>query len=213
MLKKSIPFVAGVLIAMLICSTAVTVLAATGAITIEIVPTQVMVNGRTFQPKDANGNDVMIFTYNGTIYAPLRALAESYGLEVGYDAKRNMATVNKPGMSSDPGGSNVQVSGYDSFEREWTVKEKPVSNYGNEKVFTVTYSGSLSMSEFKAWWRSFDKEAIMEYAERMAAEAQSLVPGYTVTAYFSYGQYNLGSVHAEAGYTGSNFSAADVWIK
>ena len=54
---------------------------------------------------------------------------------------------------------------------------------------------------------------IKEYAERMIAEVQSEVPGYIVTAYFSYGQYNLGSVHAESDFTGSNFDAAGVWIK
>ena len=51
-------------------------------------------NGEEFRPKDANGNDVMTFTYNGTTYAPLRALAEAYGLEVGYDSERKMATVD-----------------------------------------------------------------------------------------------------------------------
>lgn len=45
------------------------------------------------------------------------------------------------------------------------------------------------------------------------AEAQSEVPGYTVTAYFSYGQYNLGFVHADDTTTGSNFDAAGAWIK
>ena len=47
----------------------------------------------------------------------------------------------------------------------------------------------------------------------MMAEVQREVPGYIVTAYFSYGQYNLGSVHAESDFTGSNFDAAGVWIK
>lgn len=31
------------------------------------------------------------------------------------------------------------------------------------------------------------------------AKVRSEIPGYTVTACFSYGQYNLGSVHAESG--------------
>lgn len=59
---------------------------------------KILVNGEEFKPKDANGNDVMTFTYNGTTYAPLRALAEAYGLEVGYDAEKRMATVSE----SDP---------------------------------------------------------------------------------------------------------------
>ena len=160
--------------------------------------------------KDAKGNDVMVFTYNGTTYAPLRALAEAYGLEVGYDGERHIATDSKQPTQTQP---PIADTGYAGFEKQWTVKEKPVTNYGNEKIFTVTYSGDLSRGEFKAWWKSYDLSTIKEYAERMMAEVQSEVPGYIVTAYFSYGQYNLGSVHAESDFTGSNFDAAGVWIK
>lgn len=210
MKKRLLSFAAGALTALLISSTAVTALAASGAIRIEVSPISVLVDGEVFQPKDAKGNDVMVFTYNGTTYAPLRALAEAYGLEVGYDEERNIATVSKqPTQTQAP----IADTGYADFEKQWTVKEKPVTNYGNEKIFTVTYSGDLSRSEFKAWWKSYDLSTIKEYAERMMAEVQSEVPGYIVTAYFSYGQYNLGSVHAESDFTGSNFDAAGVWIK
>ena len=210
MKKRFLSFAAGALTALLISSTAVTALAASGAIRIEVSPISVLVDGEVFQPKDAKGNDVMVFTYNGTTYAPLRALAEAYGLEVGYDGERHIATVSKqPAQTQAP----IADTGYAGFEKQWTVKEKPVTNYGDEKIFTVTYSGDLSRSEFKAWWKSYDLSTIKEYAERMMAEVQSEVPGYTVTAYFSYGQYNLGSVHAESDFTGSNFDAADVWIK
>ena len=215
MKKRFFSFLAGVMAALLLSSTAVTAMAATGALTIEINPIKVLVNGEVFQPKDVNGNDVMVFTYNGTTYAPLRALAEAYGLVVGYDSKNHIATVDKPAAPATPAAPStptVQGSDYASFERVWTVKEKPVTNYGNEKIFTVTYSGPLSMSEFKTWWKSFDKATIMDYAERMMAEVQKTVPGYVVTAYFSYGQYNLGNVRAESGYTGSNFTGATAWI-
>ena len=55
----------------------------------------IMVNGEVFQPKNVQGDDVMVFVYQGTTYAPLRALAEAYGLEVGYDGDAKMATVNE----------------------------------------------------------------------------------------------------------------------
>lgn len=210
MKKGFLTFTAGVLAALLISSTTITALAANGAIKIEVSPISVLVDGEVFQPKDASGNDVMVFTYNGTTYAPLRELAEAYGLEVGYDGERNIATVSsRPTQPQAP----ITDTSYAGFERQWTVKEKPVTNYGDEKIFTVTYSGSLSRSEFKAWWKSYDLSTIKEYAERMMAEVQSEVPGYVVTAYFSYGQYNLGSVHADDITTGSNFDAAGVWIK
>lgn len=210
MKKRFLSFAAGALTALLISATTVTALAASGAIRIEVSPINVLVDGEVFQPKDAKGNDVMVFTYNGTTYAPLRALAEAYGLEVGYDGERHIATVSKQPTQTQP---PIADTGYAGFEKQWTVKEKPVTNYGDEKIFTATYSGDLSRSEFKAWWKSYDLSTIKEYAERMMAEVQSEVPGYIVTAYFSYGQYNLGSVHAESDFTGSNFDAAGVWIK
>lgn len=210
MKKRFLSFAAGALTALLISATTVTALAASGAIQIEVSPISVLVDGEVFQPKDAKGNDVMVFTYNGTTYAPLRALAEAYGLEVGYDGERHIATVSKQPTQTQP---PIADTGYADFEKQWTVKEKPVTNYGDEKIFTVTYSGDLSRNEFKAWWKSYDLSTIKEYAERMMAEVQSEVPGYIVTAYFSYGQYNLGSVHAESDFTGSNFDAAGVWIK
>ncbi|NCE66127.1 hypothetical protein D1159_16485 [Pseudoflavonifractor sp. 524-17] len=95
MKKNMLSFVSGAIAMLLLVGLPVTALAASGAIRIEVSPISVLVDGKVFQPKDAKGNDVMVFTYNGTTYAPIRALAEAYGLEVGYDGERNIATVNK----------------------------------------------------------------------------------------------------------------------
>ena len=96
MKSKLLSFLSGMVVMLMLVGLPVTALAASGALTIEVNPIKVLVNGEVFQPKDVNGNDVMVFTYNGTTYAPLRALAEAYGLEVGYDARNNIATVDKP---------------------------------------------------------------------------------------------------------------------
>ena len=212
MKKKLMSFVTGALAALLISSTAVTALAASGAIRIEVSPISVLVDGEVFQPKDAKGNDVMVFTYNGTTYAPLRALAEAYGLEVGYDSARHIATVNKPSTQAQPSAPTVNTDSA-SFESQWTVKEKPVTNYGSENVFTATYNGNLGKEDFKLWWKSFSEAERKAAVEALAAEAQAENPGYTVTMYFSYGQYSLGTAFAENDYTGSNFIGANVWIK
>lgn len=95
MKKNVLSFVSGMIAMLMLVGLPVTALAASGAIRIEVSPISVLVDGKVFQPKDANGNDVMVFTYNGTTYAPLRALAEAYGLEVGYDGERHIATVSK----------------------------------------------------------------------------------------------------------------------
>jgi len=80
---------------------------------LSVAPINIEVNGVVFQPKDANGNPVSVFVYNGTTYAPLRALAEAYGLTVGYNAEKKLATVDFTGTSSKPSGTSdgvVQVA-------------------------------------------------------------------------------------------------------
>lgn len=93
-MKRITYFLSGALAALLISSATVSAFAAGGLITLNVQPAQVMVNGEVFQPKDAQGRDALVFTYNGTTYAPVRALAEAYGLTVGYDSAKNMATVD-----------------------------------------------------------------------------------------------------------------------
>lgn len=90
MKKRILSFLAGMLTIILIGFLAVPVLAFAG-MTISVEPINIQVNGNVFQPKDVNGKDVPVFVYNGTTYAPLRALAEAYGLKAGYDADKNLA--------------------------------------------------------------------------------------------------------------------------
>ena len=209
MKRKTTYFLAGVLVVALLLAMSVSALASDGSFTITIHPIRIMVNGEVFQPKDVNGNDVMVFTVNGTTYAPLRALAEAYGLEVGYDAATNTATVNSSSQNAAPA---VPTAVKDDFYSKWTVEEKPVTNYDDEKVFTATYNGVLGLRDFKTWWKSFDTDVIASVAEELAAEAQSMNPGYKVTMYFSYGTYMLGTAWAFGDFEQSNFTPATVWI-
>ena len=209
MKRKTTYFLAGVLVVALLLAMSVSALASDGSFTITIHPIRIMVNGEVFQPKDVNGNDVMVFTVNGTTYAPLRALAEAYGLEVGYDAATNTATVNSSSPNAVPA---VPAASNEDFYSKWTVEEKPVTNYGDEKIFTATYNGGLSMRDFKTWWKSLDPDEITSGAEEPAAEAQSMNPGYKVTMYFSYGTYMLGTAWGFGDYEQSNFEPASAWI-
>ena len=202
-MKRITYFLSGALAALLISSATVSAFAA-GLITLNVQPAQVMVNGEVFQPNDAQGRDALVFTYNGTTYAPVRALAEAYGLTVGYDSAKNMATVD---------GATRTTNSTGSFSSQWTVTEKPVTRYGNEHIFTAVYSGSLSMNDFKSWWKSMNGADLKAQAEQMALDAQSLTNGSEITMYFSFGSYNLGTAFAQSGCTFSNFDPASVWIK
>jgi hypothetical protein len=127
MKEKVKGFVAGVASCVLAFSLVGGALAASQ--TISISPISVLVNGEKFAPKDVNGDDVLVFAYNGTTYAPLRALAESYGLVVGYDQASNMATVDKPASSSLTLGIGTYSVGADIAAGKYDVVA--VSGSGN----------------------------------------------------------------------------------
>lgn len=113
-MKKRLPsFLAGFLCAILLISLTVGVYAASEwPKTIEVGHINIMVNGKEFQPTDSKGRPVDVFVYKGTTYAPLRALAEAYGLTVGYDAAKNMATVTAPGNSTQAPTNQPTVKFY-----------------------------------------------------------------------------------------------------
>ena len=46
----------------------------------------ITLNGARFTPRDAAGKQVPVFLYNGTTYAPIRAVCEAAGMEVSYDS-------------------------------------------------------------------------------------------------------------------------------
>ena len=75
---------------------------------IAVDPINIMVGGKVFLPTDANGKDVPIFIYHGTTYAPLRALAEAYGLTVGYNAQKKIATVSGTPSSGFAGSKGTK---------------------------------------------------------------------------------------------------------
>ena len=161
MKKRVPPFLAGMLTMSLIGSIGMSALAASGAMTITVDPINIQVNGQTFQPKDATGADVPVFAYNGTTYAPLRALAEAYGLEVGYDQESNMATVTggvaAPTTAPAPDAatpstdysewSAEEEAAYQEFKGMWEVRFYMFDEENNINHFKAIYTGSESFRD------------------------------------------------------------------
>ena len=158
-MKKRFPtFVAGMLTTALIGTLAVSAFAAAGQLTITVNPINVRVNGETFTPKDEQGNSVPVFAYNGTTYAPLRALAAAYGLEVGYDKAANMATVTDPDVKPNPNTtaaatdysdwSAEEEAAYQEFKGMWEVE---INDGTRVCVVTATYNGKLSQDKLTSY--------------------------------------------------------------
>ena len=57
---------------------------------------KVEINGARFTPKDVDGKTVPVFIYNGTTYAPIRAVCEAAGMDVEFDSKTRTVELTTP---------------------------------------------------------------------------------------------------------------------
>ena len=173
---KKLSFAAGMLTMALIGGLGVTALAATGQMTITVDPVNIQVNGQTFQPKDANGADVPVFAYNGTTYAPLRALAKAYGLTVGYDQEANMATVGETAPAPDTTATTYsdwtdeEEAAYQEFKGMWDFKYVGVdTSLGQERDTYDALPSSNSMNAVEIY-EGTPQKVLDLYAERLLHE-------------------------------------------
>ena len=164
---------------------------------ITVTPINIEVNGEVFQPKDINGKNVPVFTYNGTTYAPLRALAEAYGLSVGYDGTKNLATVDFV---------NIAGVAFADILKEITADRKAVyaksPDYGAYNSYLVndsTTAGLLTSAEVNALKTTDDRivESVT-YAQAVSDVDllfRALHTGYG--AYYYFGKEAYDNAEAE----------------
>ena len=100
-------FLSGFLTALLLLALGGAALATTRSIQIED-GIQVTINGAYFSPRDAQGKNVPLFSYNGTTYAPIRALCEAAGMRVDYDSAARTAriTTGDRVLATDPNAAS-----------------------------------------------------------------------------------------------------------
>lgn len=202
-MKKSLPpFLAGVLTTVLLGSIALPAFAniITARTAIEVDPVNILVNGETFVPHDVNGNEVAVFAYNGTTYAPLRALAEAYGLKVGYDAEKNMATVVETGEEAYKTNSEETYSfsyDYEEFKGLWNdpIRQemrttRVVSSNDNRTArYLATVEPALKDSYFRQLANELcqmnkdDTHILFRYSD---GQNIALVPGNIEDDYINY---------------------------
>jgi hypothetical protein len=78
-------FISGFLLASLLFMGSLTAFAATQSIQVSFDNIKINIDGKTILPKDANGNTVEPFIYNGTTYLPVRAVGDALGKTVSWD--------------------------------------------------------------------------------------------------------------------------------
>ena len=174
MKRRFASFLSGFLACALIVGVSVSALAISGRMTIEVDPINIQVNGVTFQPTDVNGKDVPVFAYNGTTYAPLRALAEAYGLTVGYDAETNMATVTDPetAPAEDPAEKPANDSSNWSAEDEAAYQEFKAmwETEFTDNVYTFLTLKSGKIEDIHAMIDKYTLDKVTEFCSRLDME-------------------------------------------
>ena len=100
-------FASGILVAALTVGLGVSALAATRTITVDD-NIRVTLNGAVFSPKNEQGKEVPLFSYNGTTYAPVRAICEAAGMKVEFDSASYTAvlTTQDQYIATEPTASN-----------------------------------------------------------------------------------------------------------
>lgn len=91
-------WICGFLTCLLLCGLVATVSAKTGTVTQELTyrDIRVSLDGKVLDLRNAIGEKVEPFMFDGTNYLPVRALAEALGLNVAWDGKEVMVVLTTP---------------------------------------------------------------------------------------------------------------------
>ena len=174
-------FLTGTLMGVLILGLGITAMAATRTISVED-SVGITINGARFQPKDANGNAVPLFSYNGTTYAPVRAICEAAGLKVDFDSANYTAVLTTPDryIASTPSASN-----YISVDK---AKEIALNHAGVKQ--DAVYDMEVELDEEDQAELESQLEEAQKSAEDAQLKADALLALYTLQQQYSAGDYD-----------------------
>lgn len=189
MKRKMKWFTAGILCLLLAAAMTATALAA-GGWDIHVDPINVLVDGAVFHPRDVTGTEVPVFCYNGTTYAPLRGLAEAYGLKVDYAPATHTAMVETAPKTTVIREPDLTAR---DFSYQWRIEE--TARIGGEIICTAVYAGPLEGEGFSTWWESFSAGELQVHTMQLAKWVGTRYPGSPVTLYFVQGSRNLETAH------------------
>lgn len=147
--KKCIVFTAIFCIAFALV---VTITAASYIKTIE-VSTDIKLNikGQNFIPKDADGNPVEVFVYNGTTYVPIRAVAEAFDLDVSYDSNTKTAIISE--KTAQKTNSDTVETSSNNENINVTIGQKNALKSAKQylELMAFSYSGLIKQLEYEKY--------------------------------------------------------------
>lgn len=154
--SRRLGFLSGFLTAVLLLALGGAALAVTHTIQIDD-GIKVTVNGAYFTPRDAQGKEVPLFTFDGTTYAPIRALCEAAGMRVDYDSDTRTAriTTGDRALTTDP-----NAAAYITAEK---AKEIALDHAGVKAADAVFLLAGLDWDDGKVCYEVEFYSGSMEY--------------------------------------------------
>lgn len=138
-MKKRIQgVIAGGLIGAILTSGAVFAKQASETLEVIYDNIKILIDGKEYQPTDANGNPVEPFVYNGTTYLPVRAIANAFDKEVDWEPQTSTVTLGSKNYDwlDQMGYVNYETTGYENALSSW-------SKNGNEATDGIIYDRGL----------------------------------------------------------------------
>ena len=147
--QKAAWFFSGILATVMVISATSPTMAALIAKKIQVsTGINLYLNDQKFAPKDANGNPVEPFVYNGTTYLPVRAISEALDIPVKWEGKTHSVYIGKH-TGDEP---NIWLSDMDYFSgsKNVTVQSSDKDNIGNDHYhcFIQTANNSIKRSYY-----------------------------------------------------------------
>ena len=135
-------FLRGVLVTLLVISLATPALAAAGKMIEVFGGIKIYIDDVELNPKDAAGNPVDVFVYNGTTYLPVRAVSEALGKPVQWDGKTQSVYIGK--HSSDTPAAYLSEMDYFTKSGSWRFNELTTDNLGNNHTHSIDNTNAFS---------------------------------------------------------------------
>lgn len=161
MLKQTRGFISGFITCVLLSVLIMNVFATPieKVITAKYNNIKIYVDGNKIDPKDANGNTVEPFIYNGTTYLPVRAVGQAFGKSVEWDGKTSTVYIGKNPNTDTPSiwledmdYFNFQKQEYDTWKK-WNIeKNKDSTGATHEHGILYDMFSPLSIA-YKAGWQ------------------------------------------------------------
>lgn len=139
--NKAMYFLSGVLTTLLLVSMITPALAAGLSKRIEVFTgASVYVDDVKLDPKDANGNPVDVFIYNGTTYLPIRAISNSLDIPIQWEGSTKSVYVGK--HTGDKPAIWLTNMDYFSASGDFSTKDRDTDNLGNAHQHCIIRSFS-----------------------------------------------------------------------